>query len=174
MRLESCGTIIGLPQLPSAAYPVGQRSARPGITPYRAVSSAVEHCLHTAGVAGSNPAPPTKKVNEIKVLAETLGPFFLSARARTEIIRNRWFRLIGVSAGQPWAARGLFGCQVLPNHWYGGWGQVSGSGVHRLPGIASIHAASGYSAWATNSAFCAMKHCQVTARPVVPLLGSLR
>ena len=26
----------------------------------RAVSSAVEHCLHTAGVAGSNPAPPTK------------------------------------------------------------------------------------------------------------------
>ena len=25
----------------------------------RAVSSAVEHCLHTAGVAGSNPAPPT-------------------------------------------------------------------------------------------------------------------
>ena len=27
---------------------------------YRAVSSAVEHCLHTAGVAGSNPAPPTK------------------------------------------------------------------------------------------------------------------
>ena len=25
-----------------------------------AVSSAVEHCLHTAGVAGSNPAPPTK------------------------------------------------------------------------------------------------------------------
>src|SRR4051794_1758488 len=26
----------------------------------RAVSSAVEHCLHTAGVAGSNPASPTK------------------------------------------------------------------------------------------------------------------
>ena len=41
---------------------------------FRAVSSAVEHCLHTAGVAGSNPAPPTKK---IKHLAERLGAFFL-------------------------------------------------------------------------------------------------
>src|SRR6266436_1316004 len=27
--------------------------------PRRALSSAVEHCLHTAGVAGSNPAAPT-------------------------------------------------------------------------------------------------------------------
>src|SRR5690606_41670289 len=27
---------------------------------HRAVSSAVEHCLHTARVAGSNPAPPTR------------------------------------------------------------------------------------------------------------------
>ena len=35
----------------------GQRCAQP----VRAVSSAVEHCLHTAGVAGSNPAPPTKR-----------------------------------------------------------------------------------------------------------------
>ena len=26
---------------------------------YRAVSSAVEHCLHTAGVTGSIPVPPT-------------------------------------------------------------------------------------------------------------------
>jgi hypothetical protein len=33
--------------------------------------------LHTAGVAGSNPAPPTKMVFEIKVFAETPGPFFL-------------------------------------------------------------------------------------------------
>src|SRR5687767_15982432 len=30
--------------------------------PHRAVSSAVEHCLHTARVAGSNPAPPTTLV----------------------------------------------------------------------------------------------------------------
>jgi hypothetical protein len=28
-------------------------------TLYWAVSSAVEHCLHTAGVTGSNPVPPT-------------------------------------------------------------------------------------------------------------------
>src|SRR5207245_551584 len=27
----------------------------------RVVSSAVEHCLHTAGVTGSNPVPPTKR-----------------------------------------------------------------------------------------------------------------
>jgi hypothetical protein len=27
----------------------------------RVVSSAVEHCLHTAGVTGSNPVPPTIK-----------------------------------------------------------------------------------------------------------------
>ena len=32
-----------------------------GSTRLRAVSSAVEHCLHTAGVAGSNPAPPTSQ-----------------------------------------------------------------------------------------------------------------
>jgi hypothetical protein len=34
----------------------------------RAVSSAVEHCLHTAGVAGSNPAPPTKEINDLRHL----------------------------------------------------------------------------------------------------------
>src|SRR6185503_5684985 len=28
--------------------------------PRRAVSSAVEHCFHTAGVTGSNPVPPTR------------------------------------------------------------------------------------------------------------------
>ncbi len=27
----------------------------------RAISSVVEHCLHTAGVAGSNPASPTSR-----------------------------------------------------------------------------------------------------------------
>ncbi len=31
-----------------------------------AVSSAVEHCLHTAGVAGSNPAPPTSRINDLR------------------------------------------------------------------------------------------------------------
>ena len=34
-------------------------SARRGASPGRARSSAEEHCLHTAGVAGSNPAAPT-------------------------------------------------------------------------------------------------------------------
>ena len=38
------------------------------------VSSAVEHCLHTAGVTGSNPVPPT---NKIKDLREIGSPFFL-------------------------------------------------------------------------------------------------
>ena len=36
------------------------------IPDFRAVSSAVEHCLHTAGVAGSNPAPPTSKINDLR------------------------------------------------------------------------------------------------------------
>lgn len=31
-----------------------------------AVSSVVEHCLHTAGVVGSKPIPPTKLFNKIK------------------------------------------------------------------------------------------------------------
>ena len=31
------------------------------------ISSAVEHCLHTAGVAGSNPASPTR-INKQKAL----------------------------------------------------------------------------------------------------------
>jgi hypothetical protein len=30
--------------------------------PDRAVSSAVEHCFHTAGVTGSIPVPPTNKI----------------------------------------------------------------------------------------------------------------
>ena len=32
------------------------------------VSSAVEHCLHTAGVTGSNPVPPTKLINDLRHL----------------------------------------------------------------------------------------------------------
>src|SRR5690606_108727 len=32
---------------------------------FRAVSSVVEHCLHTARVAGSNPAPPTICINDL-------------------------------------------------------------------------------------------------------------
>ena len=32
----------------------------------RAVSSAVEHCLHTAGVIGSIPIPPTNKTKDLR------------------------------------------------------------------------------------------------------------
>ncbi|CAG9258667.1 hypothetical protein BCEP4_2040020 [Burkholderia cepacia] len=38
-----------------------------------AVSSAVEHCLHTAGVTGSIPVPPTKTCDKGPALA---GPLF--------------------------------------------------------------------------------------------------
>ena len=48
----------------------------------RAVSSAVEHCLHTAGVAGSKPAPPTRKVFESKALREIARPFFMPDSGR--------------------------------------------------------------------------------------------
>ena len=30
------------------------------------VSSAVEHCLHTAGVTGSNPVLPTNEINDLR------------------------------------------------------------------------------------------------------------
>ena len=38
------------------------------LTLYWAVSSAVEHCLHTAGVTGSNPVPPTNDIMYGKAL----------------------------------------------------------------------------------------------------------
>ena len=43
----------------------------------RALSSAGEHCLHTAGVTGSNPVSPT---NNNKGLANPANLFFLSRR----------------------------------------------------------------------------------------------
>jgi hypothetical protein len=46
---------------PLASPPRPPYNGRPR---HRAVSSAVEHCLHTARVAGSNPAPPTISINE--------------------------------------------------------------------------------------------------------------
>ena len=48
--------------LPARATGVDVRKASPyhcGLCTRRAVSSAVEHCLHTAGVSGSIPLPPT-------------------------------------------------------------------------------------------------------------------
>src|SRR5690606_21938852 len=36
------------------------RDFHPAALQHGAVSSVVEHCLHTAGVTGSNPVPPTK------------------------------------------------------------------------------------------------------------------
>src|SRR5207237_2471088 len=50
LRRSSASGRGGLTALPSRA-----RRSRPT----GALSSAVEHCLHTAGVAGSNPAAPT-------------------------------------------------------------------------------------------------------------------
>ncbi len=47
----------------------------------RAVSSGVEHCIHTAGVGGSKPPPPTRNRMQIKDLAEMPGPFLLSGVA---------------------------------------------------------------------------------------------
>ena len=41
--------------------------------PHWVVSSAVEHCLHTARVTGSNPVPPTKKIKVQAVLPSLIG-----------------------------------------------------------------------------------------------------
>ena len=43
--------------------------------PKRAASSAVEHCLHTAGVTGSNPVPPTRIIKGLAIAK----PFFYCA-----------------------------------------------------------------------------------------------
>ena len=50
----------------SAAAPVDfapRKSPAPRAGARRAVSSAVEHCFHTAGVTGSIPVPPTKSTH---------------------------------------------------------------------------------------------------------------
>jgi hypothetical protein len=62
----------------------------------RAVSSAVEHCLHTARVAGSNPAPPTTQDTEI-------------ARNDDEPARRRFFHASTVPAGP---VAGTCGCRA--------------------------------------------------------------
>jgi hypothetical protein len=43
-----------------------------------AVSSAVEHCFHTAGVTGSIPVPPTIKINKLaKITPISVCPYGL-------------------------------------------------------------------------------------------------
>jgi diketogulonate reductase-like aldo/keto reductase len=47
-------------------------------SPRRAVSSAVEHCFHTAGVTGSSPVPPTNRIKNLA--ANGLGPHRAACR----------------------------------------------------------------------------------------------
>ena len=67
------------------AAPGLSRLASVSPTPYnhqpdlRAVSSAVEHCLHTARVAGSNPAPPTISIKRKTDLRKRVGFFVCGA-----------------------------------------------------------------------------------------------
>ena len=44
--------------------------SRPAFQPRRAVSSAVEHCFHTAGVTGSIPVPPTISKHVVSLMSE--------------------------------------------------------------------------------------------------------
>ena len=59
----------------------------------RAVSSAVEHCFHTAGVTGSNPVPPTIK-------SRTYAPFGTSVRTPygLKVVRDT-VRTYGITPG---------------------------------------------------------------------------
>ena len=64
----------------------------------------VEHCLHTAGVAGSNPAPPTKKNEQIRAflakrLIEGHRPFLLLF-----LLTRWWFWLLAFGIGAVAAA----------------------------------------------------------------------
>ena len=52
---------------PSPACGRGRGEGRLRAPRIRAVSSAVEHCFHTAGVAGSIPAPPTTSITHPRV-----------------------------------------------------------------------------------------------------------
>src|SRR5215208_6459800 len=65
---------------------------------YGAISSAGERCLHTAEVAGSNPASPTLKVLQIagKVKTPAFGSRALCSNAGTllrtiTVIMTHWF-----------------------------------------------------------------------------------
>jgi hypothetical protein len=55
-RIQQAGSMQEKPACSPSTMPLNYAA---GIDAIRAVSSAVEHCLHTARVAGSNPAPPT-------------------------------------------------------------------------------------------------------------------
>ena len=51
----------------------------------RAVSSAVEHCLHTAGATGSIPVSPTMRIKGLRAIRN---PYFLSNKFRLFIERR--------------------------------------------------------------------------------------
>ncbi len=70
--------------------------------PTWAVSSAVEHCLHTARVAGSIPAPPTNDINDLGSLRWA---FFVS-------VREKYGNLKPARTGLEYAHGSAFPCYV--------------------------------------------------------------
>ena len=56
-----------------------------------AVSSVVEHCLHTAGVTSSKLVPPTKKINKIKSLKIQIVPACCVYGFCTDIHQAAWW-----------------------------------------------------------------------------------
>jgi hypothetical protein len=83
------------------------------------VSSAVEHCLHTAGVTGSIPVPPTRQKPSQSLDSE--GFFFCLARHHAFLIAKLFYRLALFAASQmafsPVGAP-IFLHFLQRNHWY--------------------------------------------------------
>jgi hypothetical protein len=66
----------GIPGTVGGPPPVDRPTPRPYTSrpPERAVSSAVEHCFHTAGVSGSIPLPPTIRGSGLCLIGRSSGP----------------------------------------------------------------------------------------------------
>jgi hypothetical protein len=80
------------------ALPPGQRMLTLARSFWRAVSSAVEHCFHTAGVTGSSPVPPTIKFRRFQCLMQIL-PSAASCSSACTAVRPQSSRTDGSLRG---------------------------------------------------------------------------
>ena len=98
---KSCGIIAGF------ACTVRRNPTVPAITrlhsvPIRAVSSGVEHSIHTAGVGGSKPPPPTKFTSFVRAHAP-VGPAPTSGVTPARHARPNGFKLPCIEGDSSWS-----------------------------------------------------------------------
>jgi hypothetical protein len=99
----------------AAAGPGFEPTCLPHYTAHRfaiewAVSSAVEHCFHTAGVTGSSPVPPTNSAADLPSTARgyvmTCGRVDVRRRPIHQIPRSRLGRRFGSRSGRGLSPKG--------------------------------------------------------------------